>query len=323
MRYIFFISCLVFSSLSNAQVTGLTSLRTIHPYVDHVAFAGLQPAVDARAGFRSQWNEVTGNPISQFATVNFPILGTGIGAGLRLHNETLGAYGQTRMTASTNYILNTGTALISGGIGLSLIQSRLDGLRLITPEGSYEGVVINHNDAILLEGPASASAFAAEISFFLRTAQLELGISAHNINRPQLALGVGESVIAQFERSIHGMVRYRFRPVDDWIVVPAVMVHWTQAQHQTLAFTEAVYRDGFSVGAGIRGYNGDHLDAVLLTAGTRLGDRFWVRYAYDIGLSGLARAGQGSHEILLSYRVGLRPKSGNVPRIIYNPRYFD
>ena len=318
---VFFFS--FFLAYGQSQVTGLHSLRSINPYLDHSAYAGIDRSLEVHTGFRSQWNEIEGNPISQYISLATPLMAFPGAIGARVVNERFGALGNTQFSVSYSYQVPTRLGLWSVGARVSAIQLRIDGDRIRTPEGSYDDFFIMHNDGVLSAGNTSAGQLGLELSSFFSTGNLQIGLSIHNLNAPRLSIGANQVSIAQYQRSIHGLVRYQIRFMEDWVAVPSVVIHYTETSLQTAVIGQFMYRDGLSLGLGVRGYSSTTIESVVLSAGSRLGDRLWARYAFDLGLNRIARSGSGSHEIVLSYRLNLRDSQGVKRNIIYNPRFID
>jgi hypothetical protein len=80
------------------------------------------------------------------------------------------------------------------------------------------------------------------------------------------------------------------------------------------------YNENIFIGASLRGYHSESLDAVALIGGFKLSEKITIGYSYDLTLSSLKTASNGSHEILLNYNLGKAIGKGRPPKIIYNPR---
>ena len=81
-----------------------------------------------------------------------------------------------------------------------------------------------------------------------------------------------------------------------------------------------IFNNFFWVGGGLRGYNDNTLDGFIATAGMNIGNNFRVGYSYDYTLSSLSNVSNGSHEVVLNYRVNLI-KPAKPGKAIYNPRF--
>lgn len=98
------------------------------------------------------------------------------------------------------------------------------------------------------------------------------------------------------------------------------MVRADAAVVQTDIGCVGYYRDEIIGGLNFRGFSPGSIDALGIIVGTGIGKNYRLIYSYDIGLSGLRKYHQGSHEITLSYNLKKLIGMGLPPRIIYNPR---
>ena len=80
------------------------------------------------------------------------------------------------------------------------------------------------------------------------------------------------------------------------------------------------YKNFIWFGAGYRGFNNQSMDAAIGTVGIRISENLSVGYSYDYTTSALGGAENGSHEVLLNYRVNL-VKTAKPGKVIYTPRF--
>ena len=100
------------------------------------------------------------------------------------------------------------------------------------------------------------------------------------------------------------------------------MIQSDMQQTQVELTTLLRYSGNVFGGAGLRGYNKNTFDAVVLLAGFNLNEKTTLAYAYDLSLSALNSVSNGSHAITLRYNFN-KPLGGGVPPpIIYNPRFL-
>lgn len=285
------------------------------------AYAGFDGSLSVNTNIRSQWNEIEGNPISQHLNFHLPMYKWNGGVGLALENESLGVWQQTKISVSGNYVREMGQALLSFGVNLGWIQNRLDGLLLRTVDGDYEGV-ISHNDPILPLSKASSSNYLIDLGLLLSIGQLQVGLSAKNVNEPSFKLNEQDITNARQLRSYFFGVRYNLNINADFQIQPMLLVKSNVKQTQSDVTASVVYRDNFMIGAGMRGYSSGTADAVLILFGVKVSENFWLRYVYDLGISDLANRGDGSHELGLSYNLNKLLGQEIKPKIIYNPRFL-
>ena len=90
----------------------------------------------------------------------------------------------------------------------------------------------------------------------------------------------------------------------------------TQAQAAAFAW----YNGNIGAGAAFRGFGGPSVDAASVLLGWRASPVLTFAYAYDVGLSELSEAHDGSHEISLRFEMSTPIGKGRLPPIIFNPR---
>ena len=125
---------------AQAQFVGTRSLFLMSNLLDNPAAAGNSPCLDMRMGVRSQWAGFEGAPLTSFASLSGR-LGQGTtlahGMGGYVMTDAIGPWSNTRFSLaySTKIRLTTG-ARLSAGIGLGMVQYRLDVGSLQFPEVS-------------------------------------------------------------------------------------------------------------------------------------------------------------------------------------------
>jgi hypothetical protein len=110
--------------------------------------------------------------------------------------------------------------------------------------------------------------------------------------------------------------------IGDLEIMPTTV--WMSDLSQIQATTQCylTWRERFILGGGYRGWSNHTQDAILLTAGVHVSDRFLFMYAYESGLSPLKQTHNGSFELMIQYRIPTGINQGKLPGIIYNPRFL-
>lgn len=146
---------------------------------------------------------------------------------------------------------------------------------------------------------------------------LQAGISVNNLVESQLA--VSDLRFTQ-ARSFVLSAAYRLSLGRDWSAWPSVLVKTDTRQTQTDFSLLAGYKENIFIGASFRGYNTQSIDALSMLGSLRLSEKISAGIAYDLGLSALRDAHDGTFEILLNYNLGKPIGKGRPPAVIYNPR---
>ncbi|MCB9081581.1 MAG: type IX secretion system membrane protein PorP/SprF [Lewinellaceae bacterium] len=317
--WIFLLGLSLFSlpSLFGQQAAQYT-LYMLNPMQFHPGYAGLDYSLSATGGIRRQWVNLEGSPNSQFVNVHMPLAIAKGAVGLKLENDLFGAERATRAMFVYAYHLELGNSgILSLGVGAGLQQHRLDGQQLRTPDGNYEGGLIDHRDGILPLGIASGQALTFEAGVFFKNEKWESGLSVRHLNEPLLTL---EALSIQLKRSIFYSLGYSLEINSDLSLHPSLMVRSDLQQTQADASLILKYNNNIFGGASFRGYNANSIDAVGFLAGFKLNENLTLGYAYDMTLSDLRNVSDGSHEIILNYNLNKLIGMGRPPRIIYNPR---
>ncbi len=283
------------------------------------AYAGLDYSLSITGLYRSQWNEFANAPLSQNINAHLPMYILNGGIGVNVANEQIGYFNNTMGTVSYNYVYESFFGLLSFGAKAGFIQSRLNNAALKTPDGNYEGLVINHNDPILTSLPQSGVGVLYGAGVYIVGNFGEGGISiaqtpSNNISLDgtKVALMPLMNVYAQTDIEINDQIS----------ISPVLLVKTDFVEVQTDISAIVKLSGNIFGGIGVRGYSPRTLDAATLLAGWRFNEHYTLSYAYDIGLSALRSAHAGTHEILLNYNLNKLIGAGLPPKIIYNPRYL-
>ncbi len=309
---------LTVAQFARAQSSPHFSLHMIDRYAFNPAFAGLEASLSITGNYRTQWLGIAGNPVQQYVSAHMPFYLWQGAIGMAFHHESIGARKQLSGTVSYNYVMETYAGLLSVGLSAGFIQQTLDGSLLRTPDGDYEGPVITHHDPILPNGTVQGIAPLFHAGVYFAGDLFEGGLSVMDLQPSAIRLdGVHvrnrTSVILFGEYFIENLGPLRF--------YPSLYVQTDLVQLQPSIAVRAEYESFITAGAGLRGYNANTLDAVLLFGGIRISEHLRLYYAYDLTLSSLRRGTEGSHEVMLRYNMRRIVGAGLRPPVIYSPRY--
>jgi type IX secretion system PorP/SprF family membrane protein len=294
------------------------SLYMHERYGFNPAFGGMDGSLAAGLLYRTQWAGLDGNPESRMINVHMPFYLWQGAIGFQLLSESIGAEKQTGFLLSYNYIYESSVGLISTGIRAGISQNSLDGTKLIAPDGEYQGGIFNHQDANLPNGKVSGISPVLEAGVYFAGDYFESGFSMTGFYPAGIKL---EDEVDYAPRPVfHFFGEYFIEPFDEVSFYPVAYVKSDLTQTQAELSIRAEWQNFLTVGLGYRGFGQNSQDAMILSAGVRLSSKFFLHYAYDIGLSSLQTTHDGTHELLISYNLGKRIGAGLPPRIIYNPR---
>lgn len=294
------------------------SLTPLDPFIVNPAYAGLENTLRVNGIYRSQWVNLPGSPVSQMINMHTPLYFASGGIGFQFLNETLGPEQQLSASLAYNYHLYLNrSSLLSLGVSGGILQYTLDGSRLRTPEGVYEGITIDHQDDRLPQGRVSEVAPLVNVGLYLQTNTVEAGLSIRNILASDFNIN---SFSYGSERQYMAHLRYFWELGRSLRLVPSVWLRSDFVQTQIDFNIQAQINDNIFGGVSFRGYTATSVDALILQAGFRLNEKITLAYAYDLTLSSLKKVSDGSHEIMIQYDFGTAPGKGRLPAIIYHPR---
>jgi len=304
-----------------AQQTPQYSLYMLNQFGQNPAYAGLDNTLSATGVYRSQWLGLAGAPVTQIMSAHMPLNVISSGIGIQFENDVVGASQRTAATFAYSYHVELNrSSRLSIGLSGGLIQQSLDGALFRTPEGTYEPDqnIIIHNDETLPIGIVSTQVPTFSAGVFYQAENLEMGLGVLNL---QESTANFTDLSLKLRRSYYLSASYNIELTRTLILKPSVQVKSDIVQTQIEASTLVRYKDNFFLGASYRGFTPSSQDALVALGGFKLNEKWTIGYAYDITLSALKTANNGSHEILLNYNFGKPIGQGVPPKIIYNPRF--
>lgn len=268
---------------------------------------------------RNQWVNIPGAPVSQILTSHAPIYKISSGAGLAVTNDITGQLRNTSVKAMYAYHKRFRTSTLSFGVSGGFIQQQLNGSKLVSPTGNYEGIV-DHNDPNL---PVTLSTqvlpdASAGIYFFGKS--LKIGASATHLLLPIVASKETAVADIQYNPNAYVYVAYDINVTNNIGLTPSVLYKTDLVASMVDVNALFNYNQNILFGASFRGYLNSRFDAVALIAGLNFADNWRVSYSYDITTSALSAVSSGSHEVVVRYSLPMaKPRAG---KMINNPRYL-
>jgi type IX secretion system PorP/SprF family membrane protein len=296
------------------------SLQMHERYGFNPAFGGMERSLAASLHYRKQWSGLTGSPDAKILNAHLPVYLWQGGVGMQLYTESQGAEKQSGISFSYNYIYEAESGLYSFGLRAGIFQKSLDGTKLRTPEGNYEGSNIDHQDPNLPEGKVSGVSSSVDAGIYYAGSSFEAGLSMTGYYPGGIQLG--DSYRYDPLPAFHLFGEYIISGWEEVSLYPTAYLKSDFKQTQAELAVRAEWQNLLSGGIGYRGFGKQSTDALLLFAGVRLSPKFFLYYGYDIGLSQLQVAHEGTHELLIRYNLGEIIGAGLPPRTIYNPRHL-
>ncbi len=326
----FLIPTFLFASLlADAQVSpGLYSYGQQDPQFSQYMFnqmlfnpavAGTEPYWITALSFRNQWVNIPGAPISQGLTSQLPVYKISSGMGIAIVNDIAGQQRNTGVTLAYAWHKNFRNSLLSFGLNGGIVQQNLDGSKLVTPTGNYEGI-IDHNDPNLPVTLQSQLLPDAGIGVYYLSEKFSFGASALHVLYPLLNKQEAGSSAIQYNPNAYVYLAYRQPIGNSFELMPNVLYKTDLSESMIDINLMCTFKSNFVFGASYRSNMALKSDAIALIAGLNISEKWKISYSYDITTSALNAVSDGSHEVVLSYRVKIdKPRAG---KMINNPRFI-
>ncbi|MBP7272737.1 MAG: type IX secretion system membrane protein PorP/SprF [Saprospiraceae bacterium] len=286
------------------------------------AYAGHDDAISISGAVRKQWTGLQGSPLTQNINVHLPLYYINSGVGLAVERDVIGVEENISAAVAYQYTIQLNkTNQLSAGLGIGIMQKTLDGTKLRTPEGVYEGSSVIHNDVLLQAGKMSEIAPITHFGIYYTSNKFFGGAVIHNLIEGNLKYQTNLSLLLKRHYTVY--IGYKFNVMEELTLQPSML-------YRTLSFglqqietnIVATYNDKFLIGIGYRGYSALSNDALIGIIGTKLNERLSLAYSYDYTTSPLQTTSNGSHELLLNYKFKPNIGKGKPANIIYNPRFL-
>jgi len=284
------------------------------------AYAGQNYGVNVQTFARFQYVDVPGAPLTQAIALDIPLPRLNSGLGVHFSNDVLGAESNIKFSLDYAYRLNFSKySSLAFGASAGIFQKSLDGAALLSPDGNYE-LLIDHQDTFIPQADASSMIPSFSLGAYFVSGEFDLGLSVQQLFTAEsvLTTDLGESRITA-KPHFYLYSGYKFDIFNNFMLFPSLLVKSDMIIFQSDIALTAYYQDKYFLGTGLRGYNADSFDALVLLLGIKLLDHMTVSYSYDLLLSSLSEVSSGSHELSFSASLkNLLPRAGS--KIIFNPR---
>ncbi len=287
------------------------------------AATGIGEDVIFSGAARRQWNSLPGSPSGYHVSGQMPFAAFQSGFGVSLIQDQIGVLTNLEATLLYGYHFPISSAwTMHAGLAGGFLQSGLDGSAIRTPDGQYQNGGVDHQDGKLPTGSVNALSPLFHFGAMISDDQWQFGGSWRYAQGGQLSYS-GSDVKSSMQLKPHFVFHGSWKgDFGDLEVFPTTF--WTTDLSQWQATTQCflTWRERFIVGGGYRGWKGATQDALLLTAGIHVSDRFLIMYVYESGLSAIKQVHNGSFELMIQYRIPTGFNKGKLPGIIYNPRFL-
>ncbi|MDD3876928.1 MAG: type IX secretion system membrane protein PorP/SprF [Bacteroidales bacterium] len=264
------------------------------------AVAGSSPTLDASILARQQWIGFDEAPSSQVLNAHSFVRGIG-GVGLNIINDRLGFENTLNLKLMyAHHMQVSRTSLLSLGASVGIMNKTIDGTKLI-----YE----DENDLSAIYSKESRLrpdfSFGAEFN----TAHLTVGLSSTHIEQ-----SLGNATLFKVPRHYYAYAKYRIEASSKLNIVPTFLVKSSQFITQLDLSAIFFYDNKFWLGGAYR------LDEAFIgIIGFNITKDLKFSYSYDYSAGPMKTYNDGSHEVMVSYSIGLSQQ----PLMSKSPRYFN
>ena len=278
------------NTLLVAQQRPIQSLYMFDPLLINPAYAGNQVQLSATAIYRNQWVNLDGAPKTFTATAHTGFRKKKVGVGFILSNDQIGIHNDVGLYGCYSYkisITRKGTLAFGLQGGFNNLRSDYNKLTLKSlNDPNLAGVDTKMNPN-----------FGAGLYF--RQDNFYAGISVPYILNNKVVGLEGVGSIAKQRRYYYLMGGFTHKVSNRVKVVPSALIRIQDEAPVSFDLnTIVVLYDVVGLGCSYR-----LEDAVVALFELQLNENFHVGYAYDITTSALRQYSNGTHELMINYRI--------------------
>jgi len=266
------------------------------------AYAGSRGALSVFGLHRTQWVGLDGAPVTNSASVNFPIENSNLGVGMSFVNDRIGPTSENLISVDVSYTIKTSeTYKLSFGIKGSANLFDLD-VNKLNPETQNDPLLQNFSNKF-------SPNFGAGV--YLHSDKLYLGLSVPNffetnrysdneiaINKERMNYYIIGGYVFDLSPSI------KFKPAFLSKIIEGAPLQ-LDVSGNFLLFDKLVLGAAWRWDA-----------AVSFMAGFQITDGLYIGYGYDLETTKLRNYNSGSHEVFLRFELFKKQER------VVSPRFF-
>jgi type IX secretion system PorP/SprF family membrane protein len=270
-----------------------------NPQADQPALTGVSDGIRMTGGYRYQWTNIEGAPMTAYAGVDMALPVKNSSGGVWLSHDRTGAMSFTQAKLSYAYRIPVGKSFISAGVHAGLMSISLDGSKLITPGdgagGGDDVLPVDRNNGLRAEIGAGIA--------FVHPA-FYTSIAMHNAPGFTSRIGgINADFRADYGRYLTFQGGGNIQLNENIAIKPSVLLRTDLKNYQLEFVALASLKERFTLGAGMRGYNNNSIESLLALMSIGITNNLSVRYSYDVNLLALNAVSRGSHEFSLGYLI--------------------
>jgi type IX secretion system PorP/SprF family membrane protein len=271
------------------------------------AYAGSREVLNITGLHRSQWIGLDGAPTTQTLSMNTPLRNKKMGIGFSVVNDRIGPINQTFIYADYSYSVKLSKTLkLAFGLkaGVNWFQPKISTLETIA---ANDPSFVNSTMESVVKPNVGAG-------IYLHSEKFYVGASAPRMLQNKFNLGTAntDTTAVKELRHMFFIAGYIWPVTSQLKLKPSVQVKVVQNAPVSIDGTvEAIIRDKFSLGAGMR--VGDSYYGMV---GYQFTSQFKAGFAYDYSATRLQNVNNGTVELMLSYDFMFNNDK------LRSPRYF-
>jgi type IX secretion system PorP/SprF family membrane protein len=297
-RYCLIPLILLVAVAANAQQRPIHSLYMFDPLVINPAYAGTHVQLSATGVYRNQWVNFDGAPKTFTTSLHSGFRKARVGVGLLLASDQIGVHSDNSVYGMYSYKIplsqRKGGGVISFGLQAGFNNLKSNYFKTNPRDGAEIGALTKFN-------------WNFGTGVFFRNKNMWAGLSVPYIihNKVLAAIDFNADTIGSFNPGgrqqryyyLMGGLSKKLSPILKWMPSAVVRVQENAPLTFDINSTFVLY-DVVGLGVSYR-LN----DAVIGLFELQLNENFHVGYAYDINLTDIRLYSNGSHEIMLNYRI--------------------
>jgi type IX secretion system PorP/SprF family membrane protein len=298
-RAIFLLLFSISAVVVHAQQRPIQSLYMFDPLIINPAYAGTHVQLSATAIYRNQWVNFPGAPKTLTSTIHSGFRKARVGLGLLFGKDEIGVHTDNSLYFMYAYKIplsnRKNPAVLSMGLQGGFNSLKSDYLKTNPRDGMELGAISKFNPN-----------FGAGV--FYRSKDLYAGISVPYILNNR-TIDIIDENFAELIKPSGRMQRYYYvmggttlKMSEAVKIAPSTLIRIQQNAPLSFDFnTMVILYDIVSFGGSYR-----LGDSVLGLFELKINDNFHVGYAYDITTSDLKLYSNGSHELMVNYRIKIQ-----------------
>lgn len=293
MKKLIFAFCLLSFFVGNAQQIPLSSLYSYNKMMINPAETGQKKPIILNLGHRQQWLGFEGAPVTTWLT------------GQTKLNESMGLGGSVildkmsfleRLHVDVNYsykVKFNKEHEARFGVAVGMLQSKINTTNVVTDD---------YSDALLVSPKMNTTGVNAQFGILYSFKKdLKVGLTF-----PQLiSKSATNSMNNEYDLASHWIMYATYEgAIDDkFDFMPTILLrNADKGNRQIELIANIKYNNKIWGGFGFRQGGG-----FLINAGAAVKEKLGITYSYEFDRGGVANSTAGSHELMLSFKLGKAP----------------